>query len=1249
MANIGQDAKRQKMELVYQVVKRYRDGVKEIEIAEELNIDRRNVNNYLRDLEIEGKVYKEEYSPLWFALPYQSVKLRPIELPPEEAMTLYLAVRLLVKQHDKKNDAAQLALTRLAEVLTKDAQVGHEIYQAALELSRRPGDDAYARIFRTMMQSYIYRRKVEITYKPLNEKSFDTIFCPYLFEPSTVGFATYVIGHSSRVNDRRTYKLQRIQSARLTREEYIIPPDFPGLEILRNAWSIIHGDKPMTVKLRFSPQVAERVRESQWHPSQEPIVDDPEKPGWILWTAQVADLTDLIPWVRSWGSDVIALSPPGLVERLTKDTKRMAQMYGWLVHKDNSPENNDSLPVDSPFRYLWAKTDKYNRQSHITHPLICHLIDIAQVVCALWDCALPEATRHYFAETLQVDEVTARRWLAFLAGLHDIGKATAVFQASCQEKYKQQILSILQNKAYDFPPISAKAHLHGDMSTVILAELFSTQLGWDRLLARKIAAAVGGHHGAWPSNGTFISVKRSTDQLGQGIWEEARSGLFVALAKAMGIENFTTLSLPQDNDILNTFCILLAGLTSFTDWMGSMDKDYFRFVASDENLVDYAEQSYAQARKALQELSWTNWTPQREIVPFLELFDVEAPRPLQEVIISMVEQKEPTPSALVIIETPMGEGKTEAAWYLADSWLALYQQQGIYVAMPTQATGNEMHKRVTKFIQRRYPGQAITPLLLHGDALWNEEMHKLRFGEIGDDGKKTIGAYAWFLSNKKRSLLSPFGVGTVDQALMAAMQTQHFFVRLFGLSHKTVIFDEVHAYDTYMNELFQRLLSWLAKMGTSVILLSATLPNKTRRQLIEAYTDDTFDKEVIYPAITWAAPGIKGEVIQVKSSPRPDTYLHWLEPDELIEYLRNAMRDGGYVAIICNTVDRVQELYQILKDKDLVLTEDDLIVFHARFPFYLRRKIETLVVNRFGKIRPADQPDRAIVIATQVIEQSLDLDFDLMLTDLAPIDFILQRLGRLHRHERPRPAPLQEPNLTIFKPSLINNLPHFGNDGKIYSRDILLRSYLAINLTIQSGAKIAIPDQMQNLIEQVYGDELNQDNFSDDWKVALQRAKEKQENEELSLKAEARKRLISGPTKDELMFESSYEMEDEDEGLQEYLRYFTRSTRPSVTLVCLHQTDAGVTLDQEGKEVVDLDTLPEWDTARRLAERKVTISNPTVVKHFREQKSHSAWKDHAILRHYYPICFRDKRYPVDEKLTLIFDEKQGIIIQKEAK
>ena len=177
----------------------------------------------------------------------------------------------------------------------------------------------------------------------------------------------------------------------------------------------------------------------------------------------------------------------------------------------------------------------------------------------------------------------------------------------------------------------------------------------------------------------------------------------------------------------------------------------------------------------------------------------------------------------------------------------------------------------------------------------------------------------WFLP-RKRSLLAPFGVGTVDQALMSVLQTRHFFVRLFGLSHKTVIFDEVHAYDTYMSTLFQRLLTWLRAVGTSVVLLSATLPAQTRRELVQAYAGDGVDvPDAVYPAITWAANDQVGTVPLPLSESRV-VALEWISRDSaaIVTQLRDALREGGCAAVICNTVGRSQEVYQAVRDAGLV-------------------------------------------------------------------------------------------------------------------------------------------------------------------------------------------------------------------------------------------------------------------------------------------------------------------------------------------
>lgn len=328
MPKVDEMTREGRKERVFLHLRRNALGLTEAELAEELGFERRTVNNYLRELELEGKVYKE--GTLWLALPYEKAELRRFQISPEEAMTLYLATRLFVKQHDKRNEPAETALLKLAAALTTEAGVGQEIHQAAQELRQRPDDGQYNRVFRTVMQGYIYRRMLHLTYEPAQGKPFETDFKPYLLEPSAIGFTTYAIGHSSLVNALRTYKLERIRAAQLTREEYSIPADFPGLEVLRNAWSIIYGETLITVTLRFSPAVRRRVEETRWHPSEEKH-DDPEHPGFLRWSAQVADTMDMLPWIKGWGAEVEVLAPQELREQMMGEAKVLAESYGWVV------------------------------------------------------------------------------------------------------------------------------------------------------------------------------------------------------------------------------------------------------------------------------------------------------------------------------------------------------------------------------------------------------------------------------------------------------------------------------------------------------------------------------------------------------------------------------------------------------------------------------------------------------------------------------------------------------------------------------------------------------------------------------------------------------------------------------------------------------------------------------------------------------------------------------------------------------
>ena len=338
MARIDDSTKKDRLDRIYLILSRNRRGLTEAEIAEEVNLERRTANNYLRELEEQGRAFKDGI--YWIPLILHESRLRSFDLSPEEAMTLYLGVRLLVKQQDKRNESAETALLKLASVLKSDAGVGAEIEQAARELAQRPVQENYQPIFQQVVRGYIYRKKVEITYRPLNwNKAFQTMFSTYLLEPSPIGFTTYLIGHSSKANALRAYKLERIESIRLTKEDYSIPPDFPGLEILRNAWSIVIGEKTMKVVLRFSPQVKARVLETHWHPSQK-TYNDPDQPEALLWEVEVADTLDLLPWIRSWGADVEVREPKELRDTLMGEAKAMAETYGWYISSKPSGKSS---------------------------------------------------------------------------------------------------------------------------------------------------------------------------------------------------------------------------------------------------------------------------------------------------------------------------------------------------------------------------------------------------------------------------------------------------------------------------------------------------------------------------------------------------------------------------------------------------------------------------------------------------------------------------------------------------------------------------------------------------------------------------------------------------------------------------------------------------------------------------------------------------------------------------------------------
>jgi CRISPR-associated endonuclease/helicase Cas3 len=770
--------------------------------------------------------------------------------------------------------------------------------------------------------------------------------------------------------------------------------------------------------------------------------------------------------------------------------------------------------------------------------------------------------------------------------------------------------------------------------------------------AKMIAQALGGHHGSWPTPSQMMGVNPSDKGNADSSWDTARQELVQAMIEVF--KPALEFSLPEDQEELNVMLTLFSGFTSVADWVGSMTEHFPYEKNTNVPLSEYVTRSAKAAENALTQLGWFGWQADGKTLPFKEMFPFEMNSVQNRIVEEVGKISQP---ALLILESPTGSGKTEAALYAADTWLQSQRGHGMYIAMPTQATSNQMYERVTDFLLKRYPKETLNFHLVHGGALLEDKKPVEAQGISDDDNQDNsdggIRAETWLVP-RKRTLLAPFGVGTVDQALMSVLQTRHFFVRMFGLQNKVVVFDEVHAYDTYMSELFKQLLRWLRKIGVSVILLSATLPEKTRRDLTAAYLGkkrvDLPPAE--YPRLTLASKdGVQSISLDAPSS--RIVQLEWsdVDPKIIVEKLQDALRDGGCAAVICNRVQRAQDVYNEIKQAGLV-PEDDLILFHARYPFQWRKEIEDKVLNRFSKGKDGkgnpNRPKKSIVVATQVIEQSLDLDFDYMISDLAPIDLLIQRAGRLHRHSQndaSRPENLKNAKLRIVSPQT-DAIPNFGYDEKIYGRSIMLKTWL----TLKDQIEMNLPSQTTFLIEEVYGEdfEINDETLQKEMEEAIEKA----ELEERKAISKAERQLIAEPTEPALLKQENSNLDEEDPTVNAAFRAMTRDAEPSISLICLHRVDENLYLDPANTEMpLDIKTKPDKDLTKELLKHSVNLQHRTVVDYFKDG-SHGTkwkeWKEVAALKYSVPIVFENGRCKLEGmKYALVLDRQTGLEIQKE--
>lgn len=532
----------------------------------------------------------------------------------------------------------------------------------------------------------------------------------------------------------------------------------------------------------------------------------------------------------------------------------------------------------------------------------------------------------------------------------------------------------------------------------------------------------------------------------------------------------------------------LAGVAILADWLGS-DTRFFPYKTDVISLADYWPDALARAELAIAATDLFKTFNVQPFAGFQQQFGF-TPTPLQQWAATVPIADGPQ---LFILEDITGSGKTEAALTLTQRIMAAGQADGFYFGLPSMATSNAMFKRVTSHYQQMYQQNAPSIVLAHGARDMEQSFRDILLPNRSADASyqpeeqaATAVCNEWFADSRKKALLAPVGVGTLDQALLAVLPRRHQALRMIGLHRKVLIFDEVHAADEYMLVLLQDLLQLHARQGGSVILLTATLAQQQRQQLVARWLEVLgqpihCDHNNAFPLATQVS--IAG-VQQVALASRADVcrtlsvaFLHTVT--DCVAAIVTAVAKGQSVVWICNSVADALAAYKLVSTA--IADPAQCLLFHSRFALIDRQRIEQQVLGILGKQSTAADRKGKVVISTQAFQESLDADADLMISDLCPIDDLIQRAGRLHRHTRnangsyqagikdQRPAPLLYVHSPVFTtaPKADWLSAQFRNTQLVYRSPGKL--WLGLRVLTQLQA-IRMPEDARLLIEAVYGE-----------------------------------------------------------------------------------------------------------------------------------------------------------------------------------
>jgi len=701
---------------------------------------------------------------------------------------------------------------------------------------------------------------------------------------------------------------------------------------------------------------------------------------------------------------------------------------------------------------VWAKAGKSNGD---WLPLAVHMYDSAVVAAHLWDSWISPSVKEVIEHGINAGAGTdGRSVLTFLAAVHDIGKAVPAFQYMDMEDEaaRASIVSRLAGEGLRGKPSTQKIN-HSLMSQLVLK-----RCGFHR----SAYSVVGSHHG-WieRDNRKDLSAYPLESGSNDDAWNQTREELVGFCASLSGSRFDELAGMELEVEVLP----LLSGLVIMADWLASNELlfPYGEWDCIEQSALDSRKDAAVRTIRLMS--SWrpvglSNLDYYREIFGF-------SPRPFQLAVGSCAsEMQEP---GLMIIEAPMGEGKTEAAFLAAETMAGKFGKTGLFFALPTQATSNAVFKRMVSWLRTALSAEDMhTASLVHGKSLLNETYQGMehyywsRESVCDDLGGDALVVNEW-MTGRKKSMLADFAVGTIDQVLMMALVQKHVTLRHLSLANKVVVIDECHSYDEYMGEFLQVALTWFGAYRIPVVMMSATLSQSLKAKYVSAYTGGSIDEargclqSSNYPCITICDKGVSTIGTEC-SSRRQDVGVGHITDEGVIPSLSEGLSQGGVAGIIVNSVSRAQ---RISAEVSAVFGKDRVKLLHSRFTDSDRSMKESDILSSVNEHDRMDPGKPLIVVGTQVIEQSLDLDFDMLITDICPIDLFMQRVGRLHRHERARSARLMHPFVSV-----VDSEEALRTASAIYNRYQIMNS-VAI---LRNRAVISIPDDIRGLVNEAYSE-----------------------------------------------------------------------------------------------------------------------------------------------------------------------------------